>query len=38
MPLQAHIQATVETCRAVRHRALELGITIAVENHAGELQ
>ena len=38
LPLEAHIEATVETCRAVRDLALELGITLAIENHAGDLQ
>lgn len=38
LPLSAHIEATIETCRAVRDDALELGIKIAIENHAGDLQ
>jgi sugar phosphate isomerase/epimerase len=38
LPLEAHIEATVETCRAVKDLALELGIKIALENHAGDLQ
>ena len=38
LPLEAHIEATIGTCRAVRDLALELGITIAIENHAGDLQ
>jgi sugar phosphate isomerase/epimerase len=38
IPLSAHIQATVETCRAVRDLALEMGIKIALENHAGDMQ
>jgi len=38
LPLEAHIEATVETCRAVKDLALELGIKIAIENHAGDLQ
>jgi len=37
-PIEAHIEATIETCRAVRDLALELGVTIAIENHAGDLQ
>ena len=37
VPLQAHIQATVETCRAVREQAMDLGIAIAIENHAGDM-
>jgi sugar phosphate isomerase/epimerase len=38
VPLEAHVQATVETCRAVRDLALDLGVKLAVENHAGDLQ
>ncbi|HXF63334.1 MAG TPA: sugar phosphate isomerase/epimerase [Caldilineaceae bacterium] len=37
-PLSAHIEATIATCRAVRDRALDLGVKIAIENHAGDLQ
>jgi sugar phosphate isomerase/epimerase len=37
-PLETHIQATVETCRAVKDMALDLGIKLAVENHAGDMQ
>lgn len=37
-PLQTHIDATIATCQAVRPLALELGIKIALENHAGDLQ
>lgn len=37
-PLEAHIQATIETCQAARELALELGVTLAIENHAGDLQ
>jgi len=38
LPLEAHIEATVETCRAVRDLALELGIMLAIENHGGDMQ
>jgi sugar phosphate isomerase/epimerase len=38
LPLSAHIEAVIKTCRAVRDLALELGITLAIENHAGDLQ
>jgi sugar phosphate isomerase/epimerase len=38
LPIEAHIESTIEVCRAVRDLALELGITLAVENHAGDLQ
>jgi sugar phosphate isomerase/epimerase len=37
LPLQAHVDATVATCRAVRDQALDLGIKIAIENHAGDM-
>lgn len=37
-PLQTHIDGAIETCRAVRDLALDLGIKIAIENHAGDLQ
>jgi sugar phosphate isomerase/epimerase len=37
-PLSAHIDATLDTCRAVRDLALDLGVKIAIENHAGDLQ
>lgn len=38
IPLEAHMEATVKTCRAVRSMALDLGIKIAIENHAGDMQ
>jgi sugar phosphate isomerase/epimerase len=38
LSLQDHIQATVETCRAVRDQAMDLGIKLAIENHAGDMQ
>jgi sugar phosphate isomerase/epimerase len=38
LPVEAHIAAAVETCLAVRDLALDLGIKLAVENHAGDLQ
>lgn len=37
-PLETHVQATIETCKAVEDMALDLGIKLAVENHAGDLQ
>jgi sugar phosphate isomerase/epimerase len=37
LPLKAHVQATVETCRAVRGLAIDLGIKLALENHAGDM-
>ena len=36
-PLAVHMQNTIATCRAVREQALEMGIKIAIENHAGDM-
>ena len=36
--LQARIDATVETLRAVRSQCLDLGIKMAIENHGGDMQ
>ena len=38
LPLESHVQATVQTCRAVRQLAVHLQVKIAIENHAGDLQ
>lgn len=38
LPLEAHMEATVKTCRAVRELTLELGLKLAIENHAGDMQ
>lgn len=37
-PLETHIQSTVDTCKAVESMAKDLGIKLAIENHAGDLQ
>jgi sugar phosphate isomerase/epimerase len=37
-PLETHIQGAIATCRAVRGMAMDLGIHLAIENHAGDLQ
>ena len=37
-PLSTHVDATIATCQSVRDRAMDLGIKIAIENHAGDLQ
>jgi sugar phosphate isomerase/epimerase len=37
-PLSSHIEATIATCRSVRSLALDLGVKLAIENHAGDLQ
>lgn len=36
--IEARIADTVEVCRAVREEALDSGLKIAVENHAGDMQ
>ena len=38
VPLDEHIENTVKACRGVRSQALDMGLKIAVENHAGDLQ
>ena len=38
IPLETHIQGAIETCKAVRGLAIDLGIKLAIENHAGDLQ
>jgi sugar phosphate isomerase/epimerase len=38
LPLEAHIQATVDTCHAVRDLCRDKGVKLAIENHAGDLQ
>ncbi len=38
LPIEAHIENTVEACKSVRSEALDMGLMIAVENHAGDLQ
>jgi sugar phosphate isomerase/epimerase len=36
--IEAHIEDTVSVLRAVRSRAMDAGIKIAIENHAGDMQ
>jgi len=38
LPIEGHIENTVKVLRAVRSRALDAGVRIAVENHAGDMQ
>ena len=38
LPIDAHIENTVESCKSVRGEALDMGLMIALENHAGDLQ
>ena len=36
--IERRIEDTVKVCRAVRNQALDAGVKIAVENHAGDMQ
>ena len=36
--IEARIKDTVKVCRAVRQRAQDAGVKIAIENHAGDMQ
>lgn len=36
--IQRHIANTVSVCKAVREQAQAAGVTIAIENHAGDMQ
>lgn len=36
--IESHIENTIKTLKAVRTRALDAGIKIAVENHGGDMQ
>jgi len=38
LPLEAHIEGTIASCKAVRDDFLRAGVKIALENHAGDLQ
>ena len=38
LPLEAHIENTVKVLRAVRSQAMDAGVKIAIENHAGDMQ
>jgi len=38
VPIEAHIDNTVKVLRKVRSLALDAGVRIAVENHAGDMQ
>ena len=37
IPIEGHIEDTVKVLKAVRPQALDLGVKIAIENHAGDL-
>jgi sugar phosphate isomerase/epimerase len=36
--IEQRIEDTVKVCRAVRNQALDAGVKIAIENHAGDMQ
>jgi sugar phosphate isomerase/epimerase len=38
IPIEGHIENAVKTLRAVRSRAADAGLKIAIENHAGDMQ
>jgi sugar phosphate isomerase/epimerase len=38
IPLEQHIENTIASCKSVRSQALDMGVKIAIENHAGDLQ
>jgi sugar phosphate isomerase/epimerase len=38
LPIEGHIENTIRVLRSVRAQALDLGVRIAVENHAGDMQ
>jgi 3-oxoisoapionate decarboxylase len=35
--IQTHIKSTIEVCKKVRKHALDAGVKIAIENHAGDM-
>lgn len=35
--IEPHIEETIRVCKAVRSRAMDAGVKIAIENHAGDL-
>jgi sugar phosphate isomerase/epimerase len=38
LPIEAHMENTVKVLQSVRARALDAGVKIAIENHAGDMQ
>lgn len=36
--IEARIQDTVKVCKALRNQAIDAGVKIAIENHAGDMQ
>ncbi len=37
-PIESHIESTVKVLRNIRSKAVDAGIKIAIENHAGDMQ
>jgi sugar phosphate isomerase/epimerase len=37
-PIEKHMETTIQILQSVRSQAIDLGITIALENHSGDLQ
>jgi sugar phosphate isomerase/epimerase len=37
-PIEAHMENAIQALRSVRQQALDLGVKIALENHAGDMQ
>jgi sugar phosphate isomerase/epimerase len=38
LPIEAHMENTIKVFQSVRSEALDLGVKIAIENHAGDMQ
>lgn len=38
LPIEAHMENTIKAFKSVRSEALDLGVKIALENHAGDMQ
>ncbi len=38
LPLEAHMENTIKVLQSVRSQALDIGVRIGVENHAGDMQ
>lgn len=38
LPIEAHMENTIKVLRSVRSQALDMGVRIGVENHAGDMQ
>jgi len=38
IPIEGHIEKTIQVLKAVRSRVLDAGLRVAIENHAGDMQ